>query len=877
MAGTRGRGRPAAGARRTTRSQAQATPSSSGSGTKAVPKEYRQMLREAGVHSSRPTTEDGEPPPKRLRRPGQRVSRPAVNEKPIAKAVSETATKSIDGARINLPEDSEPSDDDLEFEDVALPEPTIQTTYLDSDEEDQSDSDNGLGDVDFGALPGDDDTVTGNDGVLQLEISTQPSTSASRKGVVKRKPISKAEREKRIEIHKMHICCLLVHAALRNRWCDDAEVQALVRPLLSDKIVDLLNPRKNLSQFGRSESLKDGIQQARILFNSAFKVTERGIKRALWAEDPSQLADYQLPDDLDSALDKKEFRKSAKYLDGSRDVGAQLFCALLRSVGVQARLVCSLQPLSFVSGAPNLPKPRPKKNVKSQKPRPMADYDSMVYNPPSAPGPSFSAARRLGHPNAADYIPPPMQPKATSTAATDLQSHKPIKGESPFPVYWVEVLDESHQKWQPVDPLVTCSQWKPAKLEPPLVDKLNCLTYAIAFSSDGVARDVTRRYAKAYTSKTRKMRVDNPQASLINPAALSGEEWYEKAMGFFRRPYGIVSDLDRIEEAELNGTASREPMPRNVADFKDHPVFALQRHLRRNEVLVPDAKSSGTVAAGKGQVERIYRRRDVRIAWSADKWYRLGRVIKLGEEPVKYLPKRPRPTGRGRVGRFDSDDEEEDPVLGTGGSAAGTPIFSQDQTELFVPDPVRKGKVPRNKFGNVDVFVPSMVPRGGVHINNDLAPRAAYILGVDYAPALTGFEFKGRQGTAVLKGAVVPIESEEAIMAIINAIQEMEADAEEERRQRRLLRMWSKFLKVLRIDERVYAGFDPSKASNQTMMAPKDKGKQAEESQPEAAPGHSGSHLITKENDDESDDMGGGFMPSANDDDEDMGGGFLVD
>lgn len=507
----------------------------------------------------------------------------------------------------------------------------------------------------------------------------------------------------------------------------------------------------------------------------------------------------------------------------------------------------------------------------------MADYDSVVYNPPSAPGPSFSAARRLGHPNAADYIPPPMQPKATSTAATDLQLHKPIKGESPFPVYWVEVLDESHQKWQPVDPLVTCSQWKPAKLEPSLVDKLNCLTYAIAFSSDGVARDVTRRYAKAYTSKTRKMRVDNPQASLINPAALSGEEWYEKAMGFFRRPYGIVSDLDRIEEAELNGTASREPMPRNVADFKDHPVFALQRHLRRNEVLVPDAKSSGTVAAGKGQVERIYRRRDVRIAWSADKWYRLGRVIKLGEEPVKYLPKRPRPTGRGRVGRFDSDDEEEDPVLGTGGSAAGTPIFSQDQTELFVPDPVRKGKVPRNKFGNVDVFVPSMVPRGGVHINNDLAPRAAYILGVDYAPALTGFEFKGRQGTAVLKGAVVPIESEEAIMAVINGIQEMEADAEEERRQRRLLLMWSKFLKVLRIDERVYAGFDPSKASNQTMMAPKDKGKQAEESQPEAAPDHSGSHLITKENDDESDDMGGGFMPSANDDDEDMGGGFLVD
>lgn len=562
-------------------------------------------------------------------------------------------------------------------------------------------------------------------------------------------------------------------------------------------------------------------------------------------------------------------------MDGSRDVGAQLFCALLRSAGVQARLICSLQPLSFVSGAPVLPKPRAKKTPKFQKPRPIPDYESMVYNSPSAPASSFSVARRLGHPNAADYRPPPLQPNTSSSAAADVQAHKPIKGESPFPVYWVEVLDEAHQKWQPVDPLVTCSQWRPPKFEPPSTDKLNCLTYAIALSSDGVARDVTRRYAKAYTSKTRKMRVDNPQTSMANPAALSGEEWYEKAMGFFRRPYGIVTDLDRIEETELNNTASREPMPRNVADFKDHPVFALERHLRRNEVLVPGAKSSGTIGAGKGRTERIYRRRDVRTAWSADKWYRLGRVVKLGEEPVKYLPKRPMPNARGRLGRFDSDDEdEEDPVLGTGITAAGVPIFSQDQTELYVPDPVRRGKVPRNKFGNVDVFVPSMVPRGGVHINNELAARAAYILGVDYASALTGFEFKGRQGTAVLRGVVVPIETEEAVRLAITGIQEMEADAEEDRRQKRLLRMWSKFLKVLRINERVYAGFDPSKASNQTMVAPRDKGKGAAEAEGETA---GPSEMEKAENESDFDDDDGGFVPLDDDDDEDMGGGFLVD
>ena len=36
-------------------------------------------------------------------------------------------------------------------------------------------------------------------------------------------------------------------------------------------------------------------------------------------------------------------------LKGSRDLGAQLFCALLRTAGAEARLVCSLQPLPFTA------------------------------------------------------------------------------------------------------------------------------------------------------------------------------------------------------------------------------------------------------------------------------------------------------------------------------------------------------------------------------------------------------------------------------------------------------------------------------------------------------------------------------------------------
>jgi xeroderma pigmentosum group C-complementing protein len=51
--------------------------------------------------------------------------------------------------------------------------------------------------------------------------------------------------------------------------------------------------------------------------------------------------------DAEVFFSKEEFQSQAKILQGSRDFGAQLFCALLRSAAVEARLVCSLQPLPF--------------------------------------------------------------------------------------------------------------------------------------------------------------------------------------------------------------------------------------------------------------------------------------------------------------------------------------------------------------------------------------------------------------------------------------------------------------------------------------------------------------------------------------------------
>ncbi|KAI0003600.1 Rad4-domain-containing protein [Xylariaceae sp. FL0662B] len=737
-----------------------------------VPDIYRDMLAEAEVQSN---TTSPERPLKR-RRPGQR------NEPRLQKAsVPEVASKKEDTAVREANEDEE----DVHFEDVVLPTATIQTVYRDS--EDEEDDDVTFEDVDFSFPPPNVDT-TAEDAPKDLELDlSAPTTAHSRKTMDRRKPISRAEKDHRIEIHKTHLLCLLAHAALRNRWCNDTAVQDSLRPLLTKKMINYLNPSTKLTQFGQAQSLKDGLQQVGNMFKIKYQITERGSRRALWAENEEYLQNYQLPDDAESPIEKGDFRKAAGSLCGSRDIGAQLYCALLRSAGVEARLVCSLQPLSFTSGGPFMgkpPKTKGKLSLEEQYAR-IPKYENTLNSP--AASTVSPIRRRLGHPNATAFQTPTV-PTATSSREP-VSTPKKIR-ESPYPVYWVEVLDEAHQKWQPADPLVTDSFWKPQKFEPPASDRENCMTYVVAFEADGTAKDVTRRYAKAYNAKTRKLRIES--------AVPNGERWWRKAF----RPYsrGYTTDLDQIENNELTAIESREPMPRNVADFKDHPIYALERHLRRNEVLVPDASASGTIGAGsKGPLEKIYRRKDVRVAYSREKWYRLGREVLPNEIPAKFLPKRT----RHKTDLFGDDAED-----GEDGETVGTPVFTVDQTELYKHPPVVGGRVPKNRFGNLDIYVPSMVPEGGAYVADELGAQAAFTLGIDYAPALTGFQFKGRQGTAVLHGVVVAAENEEAVRAVIAGLRDQEAETERERRTREVLRTWRLFLMNLRVRQRIWANAD---------------------------------------------------------------------
>lgn len=626
------------------------------------------------------------------------------------------------------------------------------------------------------AMADGDDSSVHDEPVLKdisITIGNQDDVESKAKRQVRRRAITAVDKKRRLDIHKWHIMCLMYHVHRRNAWCNDRIVQATVRNILSAKVLANLVPDPNLSQFQASKQFLAGIGDLRILWSKRFTATAKGICKPRWADTDAEIRPSSDFDDYDEPMDLDDFRTAASKLEGSQDVGAQLFCALLRGVGLEARLVCSLQCLPFASAA------QPSTLQRSDTNKTTITLDPFNTQTPSPPRTKTSASSRKPKSRLERAL--GERHPALSTGVAPKQRKK---YHTEYPVYWVEVFNSIHQRWVPVDPLSTFTINQPEKLEPSLNSAHNTLTYAVAFDDDYTAKDVTRRYTKAYNAKTRKFRVESTQR---------GESWWKQVINFWKRKRDL--DQDHAEDAALARKEAAEGIPKAVQDFKDHPVYVLERHLRHNEVIYP-LKQVGKVNVGsslKPKMEPIYRRKDVHLVRSADKWYRLGRDVQDGEQPLKHAKPK-----KGRRLSIDPDtamEGQEDKV--------GAGLYAEYQTSIYIPPPVVRGRVPRNAYGNLDLYVPSMCPPGGRHIRHKLAARAARIIGVDYAEAITGFKFQGRHGTAIVQGVVVAQEYAEAVEAVIDGLEYSVELVEEQNRTAEALRLWRRFFLGLKIVQRI--------------------------------------------------------------------------
>ncbi|KAF2669991.1 Rad4-domain-containing protein [Microthyrium microscopicum] len=726
--------------------------------------------------------------------------------------------------KLQTVEDDSEDSDDFEWEDVEVDQFDDDTPLLPSERK-----------MDF-----DGDSIS-----ITLSGPIVPIPSSKRRAA--RKPMSKVEKTRRLEAHKAHVLCLLYHSFIRNSWCNDDLLQKTVRKgiPLTAKLVTHLVPDPSAIQLQRSKFFKESLKQILELWRSAFSITEYGISRPHWRDPPRTFG----LNDVEAFLDLEDFRSKAKQMSGSADYGAQLFCALLRGMGVETRLVCSLQPLPFAATSTTPVKPPSVITIYA------VDSDEEMDNNGNHEQDSPSAPRRIsrlgggrrGRQNAT----------VASSASKIVTNRRRSVARPRHPVFWVEAFDEAYQTWIPIDPMALGNMGKPFSLEPAQNDPDNTLSYVIAFEENGVARDVTRRYAKTYNAKTRKLRVEVTER---------GIEWFKKAMRIFRRKNPL--DRDQLEDAAFIQRDISEGMPRNIEDFKGHPIYVLERHLYRDQVIHPKREvgkvGQNNKVGNSSNLEPVYRRQDVQTVKTAEKWFRLGRKLKEGEMPLKQIKAR-----RGNDVPPDDEAAMAEPSVG---------VFAQFQTEVYVPPPVKDGRIFKNVFGNIDVYVRSMIPAGAVLVRSQYGKQAARLLGVDYAEAVTGFKFKGRHGTAVIAGVVVAAEYRDAIAAVLEGLAYMRETELEKARLSRVLALWRKFVIGLRIIERVKENDVPSRPGPSKPTI-----KQREPPAQEVDQGDGGGGFIMDDEPDHPHDVemaepdtepeGGGFMVNEHDD----GGGFILD
>ncbi|KAH8984346.1 hypothetical protein EDB92DRAFT_1887514 [Lactarius akahatsu] len=689
---------------------------------------------------------------------------------------------------------------------------------------------------------------------IEITLDAYP---AQGKDGTQRKPsggISQAERLLRIDCHKVHTVALISNARERNRWINDELLQARLlslTPLAIHNSFAMIHKSRIPDDVKRGYLFEQAMSRlASWWADTFFTVEPTGHLCSRTFEDVQQVlrsmglingSDKKgkgkaLPPDVDPLEDDGEVEivRSAKSLmkhalmrSGSRDVSSQLFTALCRALGIPTRLVVSLQSVPWQTnvGRPKTPA-KPKGANSKGKGVERGDADVDVSQRESSgdhievDGDSedeTSPANGKGKGGKAHTI----KLRKTKSVGRKLSSPHQSEPSDPLttpPVFWTEVFSRADGRWLPVDPIRAIVNKRkvfdpsPVGTTPRRGKVDNRMTYVLAVEEDGYMRDVTPRYAKQYSAKVTK----------VQSGGRGRREWWEQVMQTVTRPYKL--HRDDVEDDELVVNQFTEGMPTTLGGFKDHPFYVLERHLLRDQIISQDAPELGTFRG-----ESVYSRSQVLHLKAAENWMRSGRVVCAGEQPLKYVKQRAVTLSRRRELEFRAGAEGAN-----GSSNVMQGLYAERQTERYVPPPVIDGRIPKNNFGNIDLYTPSMLPAGAAYVPHKGAAKIARLLGFDYAEAVTSFEFRKGKAFPVISGVVVSAENEDTVREAYWEAEHAAAQKEQEKRHQAVLKRWTKLVRGLRIRQRMREQYGTATSSD---LAPRRNGDEGGGDQDEGGGG----------------------------------------
>ncbi|XP_041760535.1 DNA repair protein complementing XP-C cells homolog [Anopheles merus] len=326
---------------------------------------------------------------------------------------------------------------------------------------------------------------------------------------------------------------------------------------------------------------------------------------------------------------------------------------------------------------------------------------------------------------------------------------------------WIEAFAEEEQCWIPLDVtrgLMECVNEIVQQASTPML-------YVLAWNNDGSIKDISARYCADYLTVTIKHRIM--------------QQWMDNVLGPFRGGKQCAA-RDAAEDRELNRILEERPLPRTVAEYKNHPYFALKRHLLKFEAIYPpDAPTLG-FTSGK---EPVYARECVQTLHAREVWLKQARTVKMFETPYKIV------SGRPKYDRSSGQMLPSQPLE----------LFGYWQTEEYDPPTAEGGIVPRNAYGNVELFKPCMLPKKTVHLQLPGLNRICKKLRIDCAQAVTGFDFHGGSSHPVYDGFVVCEEFKDVVVDAWHEEQQAEEQRAREKYEKRVYGNWKKLIKGLLI------------------------------------------------------------------------------
>ncbi|PQE19518.1 xeroderma pigmentosum group C-complementing protein [Rutstroemia sp. NJR-2017a WRK4] len=879
---------------------------------------------------------------------------------------------------------------DDEFEDVPSANRPAEDNASDDEDEDME-----FEDVETNVAPAASAYLPTGD--LELTLTKETRISLTNPLGTKKGP-SKIERGIRVSTHKVHVLMLMWHNAIRNAWLCDKELRDILVGQLPETVRREIEkwrkdsgllPTSNETEKAKSKlqgkgkattgkktdvrsqrdwgepaerlaagevNMSRGDPLFRLLrllmtyWKQRFRIVAPGLRKLGYMSLPRldqemksfNKEEHDPEKHGERIADINEFRNCAKALEGSRDVGAQLFTALLRGIGIEARMVASLQPVGF--GWNKNEDAVEKKDKKKREATPVeesSDSDSSSREDEPLPKPTAlkkgkgkatpkpkpavasskaTPSRRTSRGNGLKHAPIDLSESEAeddadeddddsvvdiTPAKTRTLPSKPYDKDLLYPYYWTEVLSPVTHTYTPVDAVVlniiASNSELIQKFEPrgAKADKAKQVTaYIVGHSPDGTAKDVTIRYLKNHMlpGRTKGNRIPVEKVPIYNSRGKIKRyeyfDWFKTVMNDYVRGTKKCPRTEIDDAEEATDLKAAQPKKKEIKEgeetlqsYKSSETYVLERHLRREEAILPTAKHVKMFTVkGKGDTgteEKVFLRKDVVNCKSMETWHKEGRAPLPDSIPRKRVPYRAATTNRKRELAEAEHASGEKMLQG---------LYSRDQTDWIIPPPIENGVIPKNSFGNMDVYVPSMVPEGAVHIPRRGTVKICKRLGIDYAEAVTGFEFGARMAIPIITGVVVAEENLEVVMEEWEKDERERVRREDEKRMKAAVGMWRKMLMGLRILERMREEYGNDGAGDEVdLMNPwtnSNKGKQKEgEGDPEEE------EAARMQLHDE--DMAGGFFPEGHEEEEpdghhstsffpvvaqdEEGGGFIVE